>query len=149
MAGNKGFTLIELLTVISIIGILSALGITSFKVYRNSAAYSVSEKTLRDARTAIEASANNVEVARVAVPGLVQTSQGAITDAAGSVFLPGMMIPRNVKFTARFDPTCQGGGCEMEHLEVSHCFGLEHISWTRFGDGIDVLLENVAGGGCS
>ncbi len=52
---NKGFTLIELLIVIAIIGILAAISILQYSVYRNRSFNSRAVSDLRNAATAQEA----------------------------------------------------------------------------------------------
>lgn len=148
MRQESGFTLIELLTIIGIIGILSLLGVTSFKVYRADAAYSVSETTLRNARSAVEAAINNIDNPPGAVALVSQNSPGPISDANAKAFLPAFQLPKNVKFEVSYDPTCVSGACQSEFLEVSHCFAQEYTRWVRFGDGVDLILEHVSGGGC-
>ncbi|MBN8548905.1 MAG: type II secretion system protein [Deltaproteobacteria bacterium] len=147
--GEAGFTLIELLTIIGIIGVLSMLGLSSFKVYRADAAYSVAESTLRNARSAVEASVNNVDNPPPAVGLTVQTAPGAIADSNARAYLPAMQIPKNVKFQVSYDPTCTSAACQSELIEVSHCYSDEYTRWIRFGDGLDVTLDHVSGGGCS
>lgn len=147
-SSQRGFTLIELLVIISIIGLLAGLGITAFKVYRSNAAYSVVEVSIRDARTAIEASLNDPDNPPLAVPLTAQTAQGVVTDAAASQFLPGFRVPRSTKFQVSYDPTCTVAACQSELVQVNHCKGDEFARWVRFGDGVDVLLEHLAGTGC-
>ncbi len=147
--GERGFTLIELLTIIGIISVLSLLGLSSFKVYRADAAYSVAESTMRNARNAVEASVNNVDNPPGAVSLVVQRAQGPISDPSARAFLPAMQVPKNVKFQVSYDPSCVSGACQSEFMEVSHCFSNEYTRWIRFGDGVDLLLEHVDGGGCS
>lgn len=149
MKSEKGFTLIELLTVVAIIGILAALGLSSFSVYRASAAYAVVQSTIHSARNASEVSFNNTDSTPGSVPLTTQTSPGSISDNAAKAVLPGMQLPRNVKFQVAYDPTCEDSTCQAEFIQVSHCFSSEHGQWIRFGDGVDVLLDHVAGGGCS
>ena len=148
MKSEQGFTLIELLTICAIIGLLSALGLTTFQMYRGSAAYGVAETTLRNARNAVEASINKTDATLVAVPLTAQSTQGQITDPSAAQFLPGMMVPRQVKFQVSYDPACTTGACTSEFLQVNHCMGNEFVRWIRFGDGIDVTLEHLAGTGC-
>ena len=148
MNSQRGFTLIELLTVICILGILSALGLYSFSVYNQRAAYVVAEQTLSDARTDLEASITNVDNPPASVPLFAQSAQGALQNASAAALLPIMRIPRNVKFQVSYDASCIDGGCQSEFLQVNHCNGSEYVRWIRFGDGVDVLLDHIAGSGC-
>lgn len=148
MVSQRGFTLIELLVIVSIIGLLAMLGITSFGVYRSDAAYSVASRTLRDARTTVEASLNNIDTARLAVNFYQQGHPGPIADAAAAALMPGMMIPRNIKLTASHDPDCDHAGCQAEFLQVNHCLGKKYIAWSRFGDGLEFMQEHIEGVGC-
>lgn len=141
---SSGFTLIELLVAIALIGVLSFLGFSSFWTYRSTAALSVAQQTLRNARTALEAGVNS-DTLPPAVDH-TQTSQGPITDAAMREYLPGMQVPKNVSLYASYDPTCDDDSCESDRLEVRHCLGKSYVTWFRAGDGVGPAVPIVTAG---
>lgn len=145
---QAGFTLVELLTVIAIIGVLAGLGLASFKVYRGDAAYSVAESSLRNARSALEASVSNPDAILPPVGLVSQNSPGPVQDPAAQTYLPGFQLPKNLRMSVQYDPSCTNGACTAEVLEFSHCFAQEYTRWIRLGNGTDFLLEHIAGGGC-
>jgi hypothetical protein len=141
---QHGFTLIELLVSIALLMALSYLSISSFWTYRSTAALSVAQQTLRNARTALEVGINS-DTLPPAVDH-TQATQGAITDAAMRDYLPGMLVPRNVSVYAGYDPTCEDAGCESDRLEVRHCLGKQYVTWFRAGDGVGPNLPLVSNG---
>ena len=145
---EQGFTLIELLTVIGILGILAYLGIVSFDVYKSRASYSNAITTLRNTRNALEVRLNDQDNPPAALALTTQMTQGPISDASMANLLPGMMVPGRTNLSVSYDPTCIVGGCQSDLIEVNPCKGQEHVQWIRFGDGVDVLLEHIAGSGC-
>lgn len=148
MKNEQGFTLIELLSVIAIIGVLAGLGVSSLTIYQANAAYAVAGDTMRNARTAFEAGINDIDNPPPSVALITQTSQGSLSDASAAQILRGMMLPKNIEFRVQYDSNCLNAGCQSAMIEVSHCRADEHLRWVRFGDGMGVLLENLAGGGC-
>ncbi len=145
---KQGFTLIELLTVVTLLGILSGLALQAFYIYRSNGYYAVSDSTLRNARTALEAGLTNVDNLPGAVPLTAQNGAGSISDPAMAALLPGMRLPSSVKLQALYDDSCDVGACTSEMLQVNHCKGKEYVRYVRFGDGSDILLQHVAGPGC-
>lgn len=142
--GHAGFTLIELLVCIALIGVLAYLGLSSFWTYRSSAALSVAQQTLRNARTSVEAGINS-DTLPPAI-SYTQTTQGRITDPDAGQYLPSMTVPKNVRLVADYDPTCDDGTCQSDSLEIRHCLGKQFVSWYRMGDGLGPNLPIVASG---
>jgi prepilin-type N-terminal cleavage/methylation domain-containing protein len=143
-----GFTLIELLTTLSLIGILAALSIQSFTVYRQNAEYTRARSTLRDGRSAIEAAIVTPDISLPFINMDDMIGPGAFAGATGEV-VPGLEVPVNVKFTVYNDPDCADAACIQHFIQSEPCNGTEYTNWTRMGDGTELLLENVAGaGGC-
>lgn len=145
---EQGFTLIELLTVISIVGILASLCLQSLKVYRSSAAYGVANSSVRNARTSLEATFNSPDVVFAPLALTSQSTQGPLTNATARAAFPAFQVSRNTTFTASFDPACLDSSCIAGFMQVKHCQGLKYLNYTRFGDGTDILMENIDGGGC-
>lgn len=148
MRPERGFTLIELLTVVGIISVLAYLGITSFYVYRSDAAYAVVAETVAQSVNALEAGAANPDEVLPSVTGFTQNSQGSLTNVDAAKVLPGLRVPRRSKLSFDFDPTCNTAACEQAAIEVRHCMGQDYVRFVRYGDGVDVRLEHLAGVGC-
>lgn len=149
MRNESGFTLIELLTVVGIISICSLLGMTSFYEYRGDAAYAVAERTVADAINAVEAAVTAPDIVLPSVAGYSQSSPGAIADSSAVQVLPGFMVPRKTRFEVSYNPTCLDASCEQTAVEVRHCHGRDYVRWLKYGDGVAVRLEHLAGVGCS
>jgi prepilin-type N-terminal cleavage/methylation domain-containing protein len=148
MRSEQGFTLIELLTIIAIIGVLAALSLSGFSIYRASAAYAVATGTMHDARNALEAALADQSNLPAQVPLQAQVVQGEIANVLGKAMLPGMQLPRNMKLQYSYDPACVDAGCIETFLQTNHCYGIEFPRFVRFGDGVEVLVEHIGGAGC-
>ena len=150
MKRDSGFTLIELLTVIGIIGVVSGLALQSFKEYRARAAYAVAEQTLNDARIALEAALSEPDAAYAFdLTNLSQNTPGPMSDANARSLFPGLNLPKDIKITVNHDQTCISGACLSKSVAVRHCTGTEYVTWQRYGDGVEIKLDHVAGGGCA
>lgn len=144
---QNGFTLIELLVVIATIMVLSGISIQTFKEYKARAAYTVAVRTYRDARSALEASFTQPD----AVYGDVSVSQaapGPLSDGDARALLSAFRIPKNVRFGVDYTQSCLDASCVQTFIQVNHCQGNEYVAWTRFGDGLELTQEHVAGSGC-
>ena len=143
---ERGFTLIELLTVIVILGILAALSLQGFVLYKASAAFAVSTSTLRDAQTALYA-AQTAPNATFDPVDTSQRAQGALATAEGREIFPGFLLPKSIDFAYAFDPTCVDSSCPFQtRVEVRHQAGQKYWRWIRFGDGVEAKLQ-VPGAG--
>jgi type IV pilus assembly protein PilA len=145
---QRGFTLIELLTVIAIIGVLSGISIASFDNYRTKAMYQVVTTSIKNARTALEASLVEPDVTFANVPLYTQNLPGEITDVNAKAVLSTFILARNTKIYFSYDPSCLAGACVSAFIRVRHCSGSEFASFLRQGDGTEILVENISGSGC-
>lgn len=145
---ESGFTLIELLTTMSLIGILAAISIQSFQVYRQSAAYGVAESAMRHGRTALEAAIVQPDIELPEVDMVEQQIGGEMTDAEARALMPGFVLPKNLKLIVFNDPACIDSSCIASFLQVEPCLGTKHVSWTRMGDGDELLVGDIPGVDC-
>lgn len=145
-SSQKGFTLIELLTVIGILGVLAALGLQSFALYRANAAYAAVQRTTSDGRKDAEASLANPDNPVGTVALVNQRTPGPLTDAGARNLLPIMQVPRNISFSVSFDSGCNVAGCQSAFIEARHLYGKNYIQWMRTGDGYWTLVEMSGSG---
>jgi prepilin-type N-terminal cleavage/methylation domain-containing protein len=145
---QKGFTLIELLTVVVTIGVLASLSMGVFHSMRTTAAHGASVQAVMNARTALESSLTNPDLV---VPSVdyEQNTPGPITDASAALLFPGFQNSSSMLFYINHDPTCEDETCEAEVVTISHCKAEEHAAFYRYGDGVEVILEHLPGGGCA
>lgn len=144
---EHGFTLIELLTTIMTMGALAGIVVQSYRDYTAKAAYGVAADSVRNARTSYEASQQDPDSTYPSI-AMNQNSAGPISDPAARELLAGFVVSDKTAFQVTHEPGCIAGGCIASFIQVNHCRGKEYVSWTRFGDGSEVLLEHVAGEGC-
>lgn len=144
---ESGFTLIELLVTTAIIMVLSGISIQTFREYKARAAYSVADQTLRMARTSLESSLAEPDAVFASVSA-AQSSAGAISDPSAYALFSSLRLPKNIKIQMYHEPTCADSSCIQQSIQVNHCQGLKYVNWTRFGDSIELLQQQVNGAGC-
>ncbi len=147
--GEAGFTLIELLTVISIIGVLAALSLQGFTLYKPYAAYAVAQSGADTAMKSVYAAYAQPGVDAATFPALddEQLVPGPLTDVTARELFPGFQLGRRQKISYFHDPTCRDEFCGVQtSFDVRHMDGRHFVRWTRTGDGIEVSLK-VAGDG--
>lgn len=147
LGGEQGFTLIELLTSMVLVGILSAMSIQSFQIYRQSAAYGVAEATLRHTRTAVEAAIVQPDIVLPDVD-YQQTEPGSVSDVDANQLLPGLVVPKNVRLMVYHDSECFDSSCPSTSIQVDPCYGTKYLTWVRMGDGEEILTEDLPGASC-
>jgi prepilin-type N-terminal cleavage/methylation domain-containing protein len=144
---QKGFTLIELLTVVSTLMVLASVSMQTFREYKAKAAYTVALRSYRDARGALEASFAQPDAVFADV-ATSQRSPGALVDGNARALLSALRLPKSLRFSVEHSQSCTDSSCIQTYLEAKHCNGIEYVAWTRFGDGIEIVQERVAGAGC-
>ena len=145
---SKGFTLIELMTAIATLGILSAMSIQSFKIYRENAHYTRAASALRNGEVAVHAALSTPDIVLPSVNMYSQVVAGEIADLSAREIVPGLVLPVDVRVRVYNDPTCSNGGCIAQFLQANPCHGTSYANWTRFGDGEEILITNLPGVGC-
>lgn len=144
---QKGFTLIELLVVVATLMTLTGISLQTFKEYKARAAYTVAVRTYRDARSALEASFTQPDAVYQDV-SVAQTAPGPLSDGDARAILSAFRIPKNIRFEVDYTQSCVDASCVQTYIQVNHCLGNEYVAWTRFGDGLELTQEHVAGSGC-
>lgn len=145
---QRGFTLIELLVVVTTLMVLTGISMQTFKEYKARAAYSVATRTHRDARSSFEASFTAPDAIYNDV-STSQTSVGPLADPDARALLTAFRVPKNVKVTLEYSQACLDPSCIQTFIQVNHCQANEYVAWTRFGDGLELMQEHIAGSGCS
>ena len=145
---QRGFTLIEVLVVMSLIGVLALLSVQSFQTYRKKASYTVAMSALREARGAATGTLIQADIVFPEVNFVSQSTSGELTDADMSEVFPGVILSPSIKFTGAYFPNCGDANCTAVFAQVRPCSGEEYATWTRLGDGTEILAEHIAGVGC-
>ncbi|MGI6524077.1 MAG: prepilin-type N-terminal cleavage/methylation domain-containing protein [Bdellovibrionota bacterium] len=144
---ERAFTLIELLMVSLILGLLLLMSSTVFSALRSSANYAVVAQGMGDARKAFVAGLGAHDKIMNALE-LSQKTAGELKDSTARELLPAFRLSKKVALDLTYDPTCEDLGCEELYIQLRHCQGKEFQRLVRFGNGIEVLQENIQGEGC-
>ncbi len=145
LSNSRGFTMIELLISVAIIGVLAALSMSAFFIYKNDAEYAKAETDLRNARTAFEAGIQDDPSGSLAL-AFTGTGGGVLPVAMQNV-LPNAMTSKDVKLGVQYDACPAGGGAGVlsQYLVATSCNAHRAAMWTRFCDGIEVFVGEVPG----
>ncbi|MCB0345118.1 MAG: prepilin-type N-terminal cleavage/methylation domain-containing protein [Bdellovibrionales bacterium] len=145
---ESGFTLIELLYTMSIVGILSAMAMASFHVYREDVEYRKAEYDLRNARTALELGDQEAP-AGLSVPLTdTDTSGGPVLGALADI-LPGAVTSPDVLLGAQYQ-SCENrdpANWTINQLLLSRpCKADRYTSYLKHCNGVEVIQRNLAQG---
>jgi len=141
---QHGFTLVELLIVISIIGILASLSIASFSRAKHIASFSLVTATMHQARTASGAGLSNDPAELRGGVGYSEFSsnQDLHNNALAVKYMAGLLLPDHMTLRIEYRPECHGNdSCPLEYVELQHASACTYQTWTRFGDGVEELVE--------
>ena len=148
LASEKGFTLIELLYSVSIVGILAAISMTAFYVYKEDVEYAKAVNDLRNARTAFEVGDSEASAGDAMGLTFTATTGGEVV-APLDEYLPGAVTSNQVMLGAQYRNCSPDEGMVINQMLVSiPCNAERYTSYTRFCNGLEILQNDIEGGGC-
>ncbi len=146
------FTLVELLVVIALLGVLSRLSVSLYRVYKEKAYNSMADHMMRQAQHALEA--GRTDGVLLNPPGwrFVQvTTPGPMQNAATKAFLPGLVNPKNMVVWVERNGFCEmgqaGEWCITDWIDSIHCKGTVWKSKARLRNGTELNWEWQYNGG--
>jgi prepilin-type N-terminal cleavage/methylation domain-containing protein len=138
-----GFSLIELLVSISIVGVLAALSLTAFYVYKNNAELARAQAALRNARLALEAGYDQVQ----AVDAWTDPDGGPVPAALADM-MPGFPPMHGVHLHASII-NCGGGNQEHMIMLWSYSCQADQLAWwIRTCGGFEIYTPKAIGSSC-
>ncbi len=143
-SAQAGFTLIELLVVMAILSILCGLGLSAAHVHRMRSYAAVVQSSSRNAWTALEAGAMDLDSAPMAMYGGWSNAAGEVIAWDGTDFMPGYKNPEGVQISAFYNGWCVGGNalwCVQRNVTLQHCKSGQIVHWMRWGNGIEMRNE--------
>lgn len=147
---NRGFSLIELLVILLIISALSLLSISSYQRAKQVAAFSVSQATARQIKTALSLGIVQVtERGEVADVNEVISSQTQIQSSPIlRDLLWGFMLPNRVTVVLQVDTLCNNETCPVAGIVIDHQNACKLLQTTQYGNGNEITVvipKNTAG----
>lgn len=143
-----GFTLIELLYTLSVIGILSAMALASFYVYREDVEYRKAEYDMRNARIALEVGDQEAP-AGFSVPMTDTATAGGPVQGVLAEILPGAVTSPDVLLGVQYDGCINhsAGNWTINQLLLSRpCKADRYTSYLKHCNGVEVIQRNLAQG---
>lgn len=137
---TKGFTLVELLVSIAIVGILAALALTGFTIYKQDAEFAKAESDLRNARVSMEAGSQDLPDGYSLPLTYTSTTGGAVEDPIEEV-LPEGVTSKDVQLGVNYE-SCAGSSPDVhQYIVAIACKGGENNArtWTKTCDGLEIL----------
>jgi len=151
--GQSGFTLIELLMVVSTIGVLGALGMQSYNLYKQRTYNTITEHSVHNIISAMAAGRiDNDFMDNFGFAWAWLDTAGVPADATARELLPGYVHPAGVQMWVWHDAWCSQGllgeWCTIDMLSGRHCKGDKWYMFQRLRNGLDVRMEWAAVGTC-
>ena len=145
---QRGFTIIELLTVMGLMGVLASTSLSTFHSLKDRSYIAVTQQTVRDSKTALSAALLELSLEDTDSINTVLNMPGIPSGQDVVRLLPGFRMPQGVELTLENNPLCTTTGCVVHSIVANSCPGKRMSLWERYGDGSEVLLQELPSPGC-
>lgn len=149
---EQAFTILELLFTILILGVISAMAVQSYTIYKQKAQHGSALSLFNQARSALEGGKINSESDSFSseVMEVEQQGPGLPGGEFGQVLLSGLVIPEKHMVYVRHVTNCSEPTCVEDIISVRHCGTTEVARLVGFFSGSTVIDQHATPDGpCS